>query len=467
MLRQWTFKIELNADNKQVPIYKQLAEQIQEMIESGILKEGELLPGGREIAQQLNVSRKTVLSAMDLLVFSGWLENRERVGLFVRHPNGKIVRNQMPAPVVSKPEQPVSASVSSLVVDDGCPDTQLVPFKSLSSAFRQFFNRAARWQMLGYDSPLGNVKLRSTVAQGICHERGLKASAEQLMLTRGSQQALYIMAHALLHPGDAIVMEKPGYHNARLAFESAGLQVIAIDVDEAGLQTDVLEKLLEENPSIKAVYLTPRYQYPTTVTLSATRRHHIVELVTRHGLLVVEDDFGCHFDFSEHHIKPLSVLLPPEHYVYIGTFSKIMAPALRLGFMVTTAAFITRMGDYRKLVDMQGDNVMERAILDLIESGELKRHIRKSQKLYRERLLYASNLIQKELGNKVKYKKPHGGLALWMEVPANVSEKLAQCGISVKVETLSPKRFGIRLGYASMQKEQMDFLVEALKKCLS
>ncbi|MBQ0150739.1 MAG: PLP-dependent aminotransferase family protein [Bacteroidales bacterium] len=465
MLRQWNFEIELELDNKRVPVYKQLAKQIQQMIESGILKNGDLLPGGREIAKKLNISRKTVLSAMELLVYSGWLENRERVGLFVHNPQYNAPQTaQQAAVVLPQPHAPVTvAPVPSLVINDGYPDTKILSFKELSSAFRQLFNQAARWHMLGYSDPLGNVKLRTALSQGICHERGLQTCIEQLMLTRGSQQALYLVAHVLLHPGDAVVVEDPGYLNARRAFESSGLRVLPVPVDEEGLQTDKLKDLLATESCIRALYVTPRYQYPTTVTLSSVRRRQLVELVNAHNLLVVEDDFGCNFQFTEHHLKPLSVLLSPEHYIYIGTFSKILAPALRLGFVVTTPEFIKQMGDYRQLVDMQGDNVMERAILDLIEKGELKRHIRRASKVYRERLQYATTLIRKELGNNVIFKKPDGGLALWMEFEDDPTERLAQCGISATIEKLANQRFGLRVGYASMQTEEIDRLIMALK----
>lgn len=465
MLRQWNFEIELELDNKQVPVYKQLAAQIQKMIETGILKTGDLLPGGRKMAQKLNISRKTVLSAMELLVFSGWLENRERVGLFVRNPQQTSKKSPQHAAIVSPLPKDTSSTVPapSLVINDGYPDTQILPFKELSCAFRQLFNRAARWQMLGYNDPLGNVKLRTALSQGICYERGLQTRIEQLMLTRGSQQALYLVTHVLLHPGDAVVVEDPGYLNARRAFESGGLRVLPVPVDKEGLQTDKLRELLATESGIRALYVTPRYQYPTTVTLSSVRRRKLAELVNAHNLLVIEDDFGCNFQFTEHHLKPLSALLSPEHFIYIGTFSKILAPALRLGFVVTTQEFIKQMGDYRQLVDMQGDNVMERAILDLIEKGELKRHIRRASKVYRERLQYATTLIRKELGNNVIFKKPDGGLALWMEFEDNPTERLAQCGISATIEKLANQRFGLRVGYASMQSEEIARLIIALK----
>lgn len=435
------------------------------MIESGILKSGDLLPGGRQLAQELNISRKTVLSAMEVLIFSGWLENRERVGLFVRNPktllpkesNKKVTNTQ-------HQEKPKTTASPIIVINDGFPDTQLLPFKDLSSAFRQIFNQAARRHMLGYTDPLGNIKLRTTLAQGVCHERGLHATPEQMLLTRGSQQALYLVAHVLLQPGDAVVTECPGYHNAQKAFESAGLRIFHVPVDEEGIQTEKLKELLSQESNIKAIYLTPRYQYPTTVTLSAVRRRQLAEIVINHNLLVVEDDFGCHFEFSDHHIKPFSVLLPPENYIYIGTFSKILVPAIRLGFINTTQEFISKIGEYRQMVDMQGDNVMELAILDLIETGKLKRHIRKASKVYRERLEYACKLIKHELGMRVSFSRPHGGLALWIGLPFDPTERLARNGISCKIECLEEgKRYGLRIGYASMQNEDIEYVVKALK----
>lgn len=471
MLRPFNLELDLKLDNKEVPMYQQLAEGVQKLIVSGTLKPGDALPGSREMAAQLHVSRKTVVSAMELLVFSGWLENRERVGLFVNTKlpsehnaqKGKLsTENANKKPVTVESEE----KKNRLVINDGFPDTQLTPYEALSRSYRQFFNRAARWKMLGYNDPRGSLKFRRSLAQEICQERGLPINEDEVMVTRGSQMALFLSAHVMIKPGKAVAIEDPTYEYARLAAESAGATLYPIPVDEEGLQVDVLENTLEEHPEISLLYVTPRFQYPTTVTLSPARRRRLVDVVIKHNLFVVEDDFGHNFHFNSKHQLPLCVMLPKSNCLYIATYSKTLAPALRMGFVTSSVEVINQLANYRKLIDMQGDEVMERSIVELYENGEIKRHIRRARKVYQERLDYISNLIHSKLNDKVNYKRPDGGLALWMTMEKDPRLELALRGIKAPVFALADGRFGIRVGYASMQNEEMDLFINVLSDIL-
>lgn len=469
MLRPYNLELELELDNKEVPMYQQLAEGVQKLIVAGTLKPGDALPGSREMAAQLHVSRKTVVSAMELLTFSGWLENRERVGLFV---NTKLPieydrqkRNlSSESDKVTKPSAETEEKQKRLVVNDGFPDTQLTPYEALSRAYRQFFNRAARWKMLGYNDPRGSRKFRQSLAQEICQERGLPITEDEVMVTRGSQMALYLSAHVMIQRGGAIAIEDPTYEYARLAAESVGATVYRIPVDEEGLKVDVLEQALEVHPEISSLYVTPRFQYPTTVTLSPARRRQLAEVVTRYNLFVVEDDFGHNFHFTSKHLMPLCMMLPKSNCLYIATYSKILAPALRLGFVTSSADVIDRLASYRKIIDMQGDEVMERSVLEMIETGEIKRHIRRARKVYQERLDHISDLIDSKLRGKVSYKRPSGGLALWLTMDWDPRPVFEQRGIAAPIFPLADGRFGIRVGYASMQNEEMEKLVEVMRR---
>jgi len=289
MLRPFNLELDLKLENKEVPMYQQLAEGVQKLIVSGTLKPGDALPGSREMATQLHISRKTVVSAMELLVFSGWLENRERVGLFVnaKLPIEDVARKSRLSGESDnvKPVTPQSdEKISRLVINDGFPDTQLTPYEALSRAYRQFFNRAARWKKMGYNDPRGNLKLRRLLAQEICQERGLPITEDEVMVTRGSQMALYLGAHVMIKTGKAVAIEDPTYEYTRLAAESVGATVYSIPVDEEGIRVDMLEQTLEEHPEISALYVTPRFQYPTTVTLSPARRRRLVLARRTHGL---------------------------------------------------------------------------------------------------------------------------------------------------------------------------------------
>lgn len=471
MLRPFTLELDVKLDNKEIPLYQQLAEGVQKLIVAGTLKPGDALPGSREMASQLHISRKTVVSAMELLLFSGWLENRERVGLFV-NMKLPIENDGQNGKLSIESDKKKSETTDSdkgqirLEVNDGFPDTRLTPYEALSRAYRQLFNRAARWKMMGYNDPRGSRKFRLSLAKEICQERGLPITADEVMVTRGSQMALYLGSHVMIKPGEGVAIEDPTYENARLAFESAGATVYPIPVDEDGLRVDILEETLIKHPEIKGLYVTPRFQYPTTVTLSAARRRQLTDLVVKHNLIVLEDDFGHNFHFTSKHLMPLCVMLPKANCLYIATFSKTLAPALRLGFVTSSLEVINRLADYRRIVDMQGDEVMERSVVELVENGDIKRHIRKARKVYQERLDCISSLIESKLKDKVNYKRPNGGLALWMTMSKDLRQEFYLRGIKAPVFALADGRFGIRVGYASMQQEEMELLVDLLADLL-
>lgn len=463
MLRPWQLNLNIEVENKNMPMYRALAAEVQRLIESGTLKPGDALPGSRDLARHLGISRKTVVSAMEQLVLSGWVENKERVGLFVKGGTDCNLHGS-DQPDTALPVPGAEACKAKLVVDDGIPDTQLVPYAELSRAYRQFFNRAAKWKMLGYSDPRGSQAFRQAIAKAMCHGRSLCVSEEELLITRGSQQALYLTAHALLSPGDAVAIEWPTYQNALRAFESAGLEIVPVPVDAEGLHVDRLVEALEQHSNVRALYVTPRLQYPTTVTMSPVRRRQLAEVVTRHNLLVIEDDYDCYFRFSGQPLLPLSAMLPKGNYVYISTATKVLAPSVRTGYLASSPQMIQRLTQYRSLVDIQGDIIMERALLELIESGDVRRHIRRVLKVYNERLDYISHSIQRELKGKVCYHRPVGGLAIWIEMLHDPTPYLRDRGIDATILSLSSGRFGMRIGYASMSKENVDLLISALSE---
>lgn len=468
MNNRWNFQIDLQTDNQSTPIYLALVEAIQRDICCGILKEGEMLPSSREMASQLGLSRKTIVKAMEILQLKGFLLSKDRVGLFVANPSS-TTDSPIPKDNVSlKEKETVCAPL--LKVNDGFPDTRLLPFLEFTRAYRKLFNRAAQWKSLGYNEPTGYPKFRQAIATMLSHSRSLAISDQELCVVRGSQMALYLVAHAVLQRGDRVAMESPGYQNAYDAFQAADLTIHAIPVDEEGIDVTLLEELCQSEP-IRAVYLTPRHQYPTTVKLSLPRRRRIKELSEKYDFIVIEDDFGADFQFSGQRLLPISSMLDKAHTIYIGTFSKIFAPAIRVGYVISSTETIRKIAAYRQLIDIQGDTVQERALCEMMESGVLARHIRHSMKIYRERLAFATQEIQRVLGTSVGYRPPHGGLALWLTLPEHLTEpilrtRLAGKGISIPIFHLTDGRMGVRIGYASLTKEELSRVIEEIRRAL-
>ena len=478
MLRPWSFHIELNTGNTHVPMYKQVAGKIRELIQTGILRPGDALPGSRELATQLGVSRKTIVNAMETLVFGGLLINKERVGLFVAGKNESPTSDRQSSSAHNSDKlnsQPV-ANIH-LRVNDGFPDTKILPFAEFSRAYRQFFNRAAKWQSLGYNDAKGYEKFRNAIAQMVSQERGLSARAEEVCVTRGSQMALYLVANAVLRRGDAVAIESPGYGSVYEIFAASGLEVIPVKVDKEGLKVSALARIVADK-NIKAVYVTPRHQYPTTVQMSPARRRELTALAEEHNMLVIEDDFGSEFQFHGQRIMPLSCMMQKSNYIYIGTFSKVFAPAIRVGYMISSTNIINKVGNYRHIIDIQGDTVAEQAMLTLIENGDIKRHIRKASKIYKEKLDNISKLINTELKGLVAYAKPHGGLAVCIrptilysgnakDMKDELQSRLNAHGISAPAYLGHEEEVYLRIGYASMSEDETTELIRALKNVLN
>ncbi len=463
MIKKWSFYFDLDTENQSVPLYQQIANKIKEMIHSGILKKGNVLPSSRELAEELGISRKTVVNAMEQLVYKGILVNKERVGFFVAERKGHTQENAQPTP-----EKTDISETNMLVVDDGFPDSQLLPFKEFTRAYRQLFNRAAQWKMLGYMCPMGHVRFRQRVSTILSHGRGLQFSANEICITRGSQMALYLVAHSLLQPGETIVVENPGYERAKEAFRHGGLNVIPVDTDKDGIDTDQLETVCNTH-NIKAVYLTPRHHYPTTVSLSPSRRKKIVKLVEQHDFYVIEDDFGADFHYVGKQLAPLSCMIPKKNRIYVGTFSKIFAPALRVGYIAAREEVIQRVAQLRNLIDIQGDNIIEKTLFDLLEEGVLLRHVRKTSKIYKEKLMYISERIKFLLGKKAEYRKPTGGLAIWLCLNTGksgdeIERQLRQKSVSIEVLNTGKDTVGMRIGFASLSFQEIDTLIGAISQ---
>jgi len=467
MLRPWLLQIEVDREQQNKAIYTQIAEQIITLITNGVLKSNDILPSSREMAANLQVSRKSVVKALDILVIDGWLISVERVGIFVRD---NISRNlEKATPIINEYDETHSRSIR-LNINDGIPDSSIAPIIELSRAYRQYFNRAARWNILGYQNPKGENKFREEVSNMLNGNRGLQTTSAEICITRGSQMALFLTANAVLDRGDTIIIENPCYKKAEKTFINAGINVIYADVDREGVNVYQIEKILKKR-TIKAIYITPQHQYPTTVTLSVERRLKLLELAIAYNLYIVEDDYDCDFHFADRIIMPLSRLLPKGNYIYIGSFSKIIAPSVRVGFIAADSNIINKIGDYRSVIDVQGDSVMEQAILELIKSGEIKRHIKRSLKHYRIKRDHFVKILDAELSNDIEYSIPNGGLAFWIQFKEELDKitlekHFAKHGISVAIMCDSKKRIGIRVGYATLSDNDMLLFANSLSQII-
>ena len=415
------------------------------------------------MAATLGVNRKTVQLAYDELVAQGWLTTQNRRGTFVSAnvestlppPGGKATHDRCGEKIGGKLIPP-SPPKEMVVFDDGAPDTRLVPVATLARAYRGALMKLSRSNRLADEHPLGSPALRQAIATMLNFDRGLPVSPERICLTRGSQMAIFLVAALLSGPGTAVAVEDPGYPQAREAFRVAGAEVIPIPVDEHGLVTEALERVCLQRP-LRCLYVTPHHQYPTTAVMPPERRRHLLDLSDRFNFIIVEDDYDHEFHFTRNPILPLASQNPDGNIIYIGSFSKIITPSLRSGYMVVPRRLLRRFAFGIARVDRQGDPAMEAAIAELIDEGEVRRHFNKALQVYVERRRSFAAILERQLGPWVEFSVPEGGLAYWVRfrtplAPAAFTARTRAAGVRILPGRLFTGQraplLATRLGYA-------------------
>jgi GntR family transcriptional regulator/MocR family aminotransferase len=291
--------------------------------------------------------------------------------------------------------------------------------------------------------------------------RGLAAGADSVLVTRGTQGALDLVARALVRPGDAIAVEEMGYQPAWTALRLAGARLLPVPVDAGGLRVDAL-RALAARERLRAVYVTPHHQYPTTAVLAPGRRLELLELARAQRLAVIEDDYDHEFHYSGRPVLPLASADRAGVVVYLGSLSKILAPGLRIGFVVAPQPLLHQLALYRTYGDRQGDLAVERAVAELIEDGELQRHARKARAAYRSRRDALAEALRERLGDRLRFELPRGGLAIWARAdcdPQALADSALQHGVAIAPGgrfSFSARRLPyVRLGYASLDEREL------------
>lgn len=443
------------------PLFLAIAGAITRDIARGRLVAGQRLPGTRMLARALGVNRNTVDAAYQELMVQGWLEARPSRGTFVAGDLPEAVlmpQSVSPVPVTPKGSRP------ALAFSDGAPDPALVPDQALARAFRRALLSPAFRAGADYGDARGVVALREALAGYLARDRGVVADPSRLLITRGSQMALFLAARASLSPGQVIAVEEPGYPLAWAAFRAAGAQVCGIPVDNGGLVVEALEAALTRNPRIRAVYVTPHHQYPTTVTMGAARRLQLLDLAHRHRLTVIEDDYDHEYRFEGRSALPLAARAPDDlALIYIGSLSKLLSPGIRLGYAMAPESLLVRMAADRAAIDRQGDAPLETALAEMIRDGELGRHARKARRIYRSRRDMLGECLAEIPADRVQFDLPAGGLAVWLRVPGGGASDWARHAGQAGLALLPGDRFALdrpppqafRLGYAALDEAQI------------
>jgi GntR family transcriptional regulator/MocR family aminotransferase len=321
----------------------------------------------------------------------------------------------------------------------------------------------------------GTRGLKEATKNFLNHTRGLNCSTENILITRGAQMAIYLAAYLTLKPGDKVIVSAPNYLAADAVFTTFGAELLRVPVDAEGLIIEQMEPLLKTQ-GVKLLYITPHHHHPTTVTLSASRRAHLLQLINEYRLPVIEDDYDYDFHYGSNPILPLASSNHHGNVIYIGSYTKLLAPSFRVGYMVASPNFVREATKLKWLIDFGGDPLMEEVITRLIVTGEIDRHIKRLNKIYAKRCDWMCTLLQSRLSHALSFTKPRGGMALWVTFNdryplAEIVPKLALSGLIFRSRLFPDFEHqqgnSIRIGFASLDEEEITRAVHLLETHLN
>jgi GntR family transcriptional regulator/MocR family aminotransferase len=440
--------------HKKASLQAQLASTLKRGIQSGELAPGQALPSTRELAVDLAVSRNTVVNAYDQLVSEGYIEPRPRSGLFVSESlsgirealptdHSKLLQEaRLPNPSGPRPFRPCQ------------PDVRLFPLAMWNRIRARTLNRNGP-ALLAYQSNtrLGWPPLQKALAEYVSESRSVRCSWQQVAVTSGSQQALYLLSQLLLSAGKrTVLMEDPGYPGALAAFRAAGANILPVSVDAEGMIPP------QRIPPGALVYTTPSRQFPTGAVMTMPRRLALLQAAQKASAYIIEDDYDSEFRYSRAPMPSLHSLHTAGRVIYVGSMSKALIPTLRIGYAVLPDELIESFGTLRTVVDDHGPLIDQATLADFIASGGLYSHIRRCRKEYRRRLeVFLTTVQAHRLA--LDFRHTDGGMNLCALFPSNgtrddvrISKLAGAKGLdvaAVSTYTLESKLQGLLFGFTA------------------
>jgi GntR family transcriptional regulator / MocR family aminotransferase len=474
--------------NRDQPLQQQLYRELRQAILCGRLLPRQKIPSTRSLAQSLSISRTTVTLCYEQLLSEGYLKTAIGSGTYVcaQIPDDLLLSE---APIRNETYPPKLCQLSNygtaleavdltriLELDVpfsfryGRPALDQFPLK----LWRRLLSRrcsAADWLDYAID-PLGYYPLREQITQYLTRARAVQCTPEQVVITNGSQQALDLILRLLIDPGDAVVMEEPGYLNARQLFSTQGANIFPVPVDESGLKVSELP----HQTAIKLIHVTPSHQFPTGAILSLPRRLELLTWVQQRGALIIEDDYDSEYRYGERPIPALQGLDQSGSVLYIGTFSKVLFPSLRIGYLVLPQRLVFLFGKAKWLSDRQLPLLEQQVLADFIGGGHLEQHIRRMRSLYNQRRQAIVSALKQQFGHRVTVMGEQAGIHIMVQLQTSLSdqavvERAAQVGVglmSAQSHYLKPYRTGeFIFGYAELSVANIELGIRRLAQAIA
>ena len=487
-------------------LYRQLFTSLRQAIIDGNYLAGEKLPSSRELAKSLQISRNTVVSCYEQLTAEGYIVSRPGSGSYVdEDPIKQIKQFKKKRRGLSKPLALSMTAKTSLThwqsYASDIESTEKSNEKSSDKSTDKITNKshkpeidfkygpvAISDQLLSdigritrksrhilssnYQSPTGLLKLRETIARYVQQNRGCRCNADNIVITNGSQQALDLLARLLLEQGDSVIVEEPCYRGAAQAFSNAGATLVRCDVDEGGLNPKNFPPSTHGfHP--KFVYTTPSHQFPTGAILSLPRRLHLLEWANTHQAYIIEDDYDSEYRYQGRPIESIQGLDQLDQTIYLGTFSKILSPTLRMGYVILPEPLVESFIALKWCADRHSPLLTQHILADFLDSPLFGRHLKRMRKVYGRRRNTLIKAIKKHMGDSVSIQGTNAGIHLLARlntVGLSEERKLLElankAGVGLytasKLYQHPPSKIGLLMGYGNLTSTQIEEGVERL-----
>ncbi len=469
------------------PVYIQISQQIINAIQRSYLTEGTLLPGTRVFSQMLNIHRNTAVAVYDELASQGWVEIIANKGTYILVPERKTATikagsNQIGdaynfAATTGFPFQTSfnlastqEFSEAKYELNEGKPDLRLHPINEFSKWYATSMKRKTLLSKWNQNKKTDHSVYENQLCNYLNATRGLHIKPKNIISTRSAEMGLYILSQLLIRKKDIVLVGELSNYAANMIFQQSGAAIKKIPVDEQGLNVNYIKTHFMKG-AIRCVYLSSNRDYPTTKTLSAERRLKLLQLAKEYQFAIIEDDFDYDFQFEGLAKLPMASSDINGMVLYIGKLGQSLFPNFQTGFVIAPENLITEAKNYLQILDRQGDLIQEQMLSELIYEGEIHRLLKKNIILYKKRRDFICKCLEENFKTAIRFKKPTGGLALWLEFNTVIS--LVQLSEqALKYNLFLPKTIlyqdkvtcAIRLGFGHLNEEEIEIIIKILKQ---
>ena len=401
-------------------LYLRLSDSLEEMVESGQIKDSERLPPIRKLASQLNLSISTVIAAYQYLENKGLVYSKKGSGTYVLPQNRIVMEDDVARDALPQYDN-LYIPHDAINLAGSTPGSDMFPTEDFKVAINGVLDTEGG-NAFTYQESEGYEGLRTELAIYVNDAFSTdRYRAEDILITSGAQQAIDLISKVLIRPNDVVLVENPSYIGAGSTFKSRGAKIIGVPMEEDGINLDVLKYYVQRYQP-RFLYTIPVYHTPTGVCLSGEKRKELLQLADKHNFFILEEDINSDLNLEGEKILPLKSEDTYDRVIYVKSFSKIFMPGIRTGFMIAPRSISHDLANAKYITDISTSGLIQRSLCNYFQSGSWRDHLKTISKTYRERMEAAYASISSWESKGVSFKKPKGGFGFWLKLPEKIKD---------------------------------------------